>query len=100
VKVAGRYQDFQGGYEFQIMPSGEIAVVSSFQYTGEEFRAREVGLRFSVPRDADMLQWDRRAEWSVYPPDHIGRPCGAARAFSGHPRDAPPTVCGQVFWQR
>jgi beta-galactosidase len=91
VSIRGSYREFQGGYEVEITPVGQMTVASSFQYSGEEFRARETGLRFSVPRDCDVLDWDRRATWNVYPPDHIGRPRGTARAFSGRARAVPPT---------
>jgi hypothetical protein len=83
--IHGRYQHFQGSHEVTITPSGEITVASSFEYTGEEIRAREIGCRFSVPRDCNVLEWDRRALWSVYPPDHIGRPRGTAPANGTHP---------------
>ena len=56
-------------------------MASSLPYSGEEIRVREIGLRFSVPRDCEVLEWDRRAPWNVYPSDHIGRPRGTARAF-------------------
>ena len=92
VTIDGRYKDFQGGYELTITPAGELTVASSFEYTGDDFLAREIGLRFSVPRDCDVLDWDRKAEWNVYPADHIGRPRGTARAFpeTGQ-RRIPPT---------
>ncbi|MCC7473748.1 MAG: discoidin domain-containing protein [Pirellulales bacterium] len=79
--VAGKYDDFHGGYEITFTPAGKITVSSSFKYTGKDFLAREVGLRFSVPTDCNVLNWERHAEWSVYPKDHIGRPSGMARAF-------------------
>jgi len=44
-----------------------------------------------VPRDCDALEWDRKAEWNVYPSDHIGRPRGAARAFPKTTNTVPPT---------
>ncbi|OHB70784.1 MAG: hypothetical protein A2V70_15360, partial [Planctomycetes bacterium RBG_13_63_9] len=91
VTIKGRYEDFQGQYELTITPSGELAVDSSFEYTGEEFLAREIGLRFSVPKECDVLEWDRAAEWSVYPPDHIGRPRGTAPAFPEDASTVPPT---------
>jgi beta-galactosidase len=91
VTIGGRYQDFQGGYELTITPAGELTIASTFEYTGNEFLAREIGLRFSVPRDCDVLDWDRSAEWNVYPPDHIGRPRGTARAFPKTANVVPPT---------
>jgi hypothetical protein len=90
VTVRGGYRDFRGGYEVEVTPAGQITVASSFQYSGEDFHAREIGLRFSVPRDCEVLEWDRRAAWNVYPSDHIGRPRGTARAFSAHIRAVPP----------
>jgi hypothetical protein len=91
VTIDGRYKDFQGGYRLTITPAGELTVESSFEYTGEDFYAREIGLRFSVPRDCDTLQWNRKAEWNVYPSHHIGRPCGAARAFPKLTSEVPPS---------
>jgi hypothetical protein len=81
VTLNGSFKDFQGGYEITVTPLGQVAVASSFEYTGEELNAREIGLRFSVPKECDVLEWDRRAEWGVYPADHIGRPRGTAQAF-------------------
>jgi len=45
-----------------------------------EVNPRQWGLVFSLPREFDTLQWTRDAAWSWYPPDHIGRPEGSARA--------------------
>lgn len=88
--IKGSYAGFQGSYDVMITPSGEIAVTADFEYTGEDLWAREVGLRLSVPKPADLLRWQRRAEWSVYPPDHIGRPLGTARMYAEHKSDLPP----------
>jgi beta-galactosidase len=91
VTIGGRYQDFQGGYELTITPAGEMTVASSFEYTGGDLLAREIGLRFSAPRDCDVLDWDRKGEWNVYPADHIGRPRGTAAAFPKVDNVVPPT---------
>jgi beta-galactosidase len=91
VKMNGRYNDFEGGYEITITPAGEVTIASNFKYTGADFLAREIGLRFSVPRDCDVLDWDRKGEWNVYPADHIGRPRGTARAFPKAANVVPPT---------
>jgi hypothetical protein len=36
---------------------------------------------FYSPRSCDTLTWKRRAQWSVYPEDHVGRPEGTAKAL-------------------
>lgn len=91
VELRGSYHAFDGGYDVLITPKGQITVHSSFQYHGEKFLARETGLAFSVPLDCDLLRWQRQAEWSVYPEDHIGRPSGQTRAFVRHATRLPPT---------
>jgi beta-galactosidase len=91
VSIDGRYTNFEGGYRMTVTPSGELTVTCNFRYTGDELRAHEVGLRFSAPRDCDLLDWDRRGEWNVYPADHIGRPIGMARAFAKLTNEVPPT---------
>ncbi len=45
----------------------------------------EVGVSFLMPGETDRLRWDRRALWSVYPEDHIGRPVGEAARFRAGP---------------
>ncbi len=90
VIIKGKYDKFEGGYDLLVTPAGEVTVRSSFKYTGDNLLAREVGMRVSVPRGCDLLQWDRRAEWRVYPPDHIGRPVGRTRAFADHGASAVP----------
>ncbi|MCC6124252.1 MAG: discoidin domain-containing protein [Pirellulales bacterium] len=91
VVVKGRYPNFNGGYEYLITPEGEIAIRSSFTYEGEDFHARETGIKFSAPRQCELLEWDRQAEFSVYPPDHIGRPHGQAKPVTLHGANLPPT---------
>jgi hypothetical protein len=74
-----------------ITPEGALTVQSTFKYTGPKLLAREIGLAFSVPKDCDLLRWKRRAERSVYPGDHIGRPLGQTPAFALNPEEFPPT---------
>ena len=38
----------------------------------------EVGVQFTLPASVDRLQWDRKALWTVYPEDHVGRGRGVA----------------------
>jgi len=90
VQLQGSYEQFEGAYSLLITPQGALTAQSAFKYTGPKLLARELGLAFSVPRDCDLLRWQRRAEWSVYPGDHIGRPLGQTRAVALHPEELPP----------
>jgi hypothetical protein len=90
VQLSGHYSDFKGDYRVTISPDGRIRVDSDFLYSGPDIHAREIGLRFSVPRGCEELTWSRDAEWSVYPSDHIGRPEGTALAFARHGESVPP----------
>jgi beta-galactosidase len=91
VRLEGSYAHFEGGYQALISPSGEIVVRASFKYTGEKLLAREVGLALSVPKDCDLLRWQRKGDWSAYPEDHIGRTEGETLAVAPHAEKLPPT---------
>ena len=90
VKLEGSYEHLEGGYDLLITPQGILTIQGAFKYSGDKLLAREVGMVLSTPRDCDCLRWQRRAEWSVYPPDHIGRPLGETRAFAAHADQLPP----------
>lgn len=90
VRIAGTYGAFAGRYDLVITPGGEITVTASFDYSGPDLWAREVGLRLALPRTCDALEWSRRGEWAVYPEDHIGRPRGSATAVADHSAKVPP----------
>jgi hypothetical protein len=83
VRFEGQYgSDFAGVFEIKMDDSGIATVSYRFTYAGTGMASRELGLRFTLPLYCDRLTWNRRAEWSYYPSDHIGRPAGTAR---GHP---------------
>jgi hypothetical protein len=90
VRIQGTYEHLEGGYDLLITPEGALTVQSEFKYSGDKLLVREAGLVVSTPRDCDWLRWQRQAEWSVYPQDHIGRPLGEARAFAAHSDQLPP----------
>ena len=54
-----------------------------FTYKGPDLWVREIGLDFELPLTFDKLSWDRNAEYSYYPDDHIGRPRGRSGCPSG-----------------
>jgi beta-galactosidase len=91
VKIEGGYDHFDGSYDLLLTPTGELTTQAAFRYSGEKLLAREIGLGFSVPKDCDLLRWERQGDWSVYPDDHIGRPFGETRAFAAHAEGLPPT---------
>ncbi len=85
----GNYgKDFDGHFEIRMDDAGDIEYRYAFKYNGKDLWVREIGLDFELPLDFDKLNWDRDAEYSYYPADHIGRPVGEAVA---HP-DVPQTV--------
>ncbi len=47
-------------------------------WTGEKADIQELGWAFEMPGECNRFSWDRKALWSVYPDDHIGRPRGTA----------------------
>ena len=84
ITVAGQYKEAAGGYSLRIGPDGEAVVGYRFVYAGGEKVPpvpRQIGMVFYAPRSLDTLRWKRKAQWSVYPEDHIGRAEGVARAL-------------------
>jgi hypothetical protein len=87
----GHYNDFTGGFEIRMDDAGDVQMAYNFKYNGkQEFSAREIGLGFDLPADMGRLEWDRNADWSYYPDDHIGRPQGVAMVHSAMPQTVPP----------
>jgi len=87
----GSYNDFTGGFEIRMDDAGDVQMAYNFKYNGkQEFSAREIGLGFELPADMGRLEWDRNADWSYYPADHIGRPQGVAMVHSTMPQTVPP----------
>ena len=82
IVVAGNYKQATGGYTIRIDGDGDAAVSYRFTYTSaEKIAARQIGMVFYAPRACDTLTWKRKAQWSVYPEDHVGRPEGTAKAL-------------------
>jgi hypothetical protein len=91
--VKGRYKEASGTYTMHINNKGGLTVSYRFNYEDEikplqpmwgplePARLRQLGIVFDLPKSFDTLNWHRKALWTVYPEDHIGRPQGQARAF-------------------
>jgi len=82
IVVEGRYREADGQYRLHVGGNGTMSIDYQFK-TNIEIHARQIGIVLYVPRSCDTLRWKRKAFWSVYPDDHIGRPEGEAKAFRG-----------------
>jgi hypothetical protein len=80
ITVRGAYREASGGYTLTFGRGAELTVAYDFTVT-QAVDPRQIGLVFDVPRAWDALMWERNAQWSGYPDDHIGRPHGLAMAF-------------------
>ena len=82
--------EWTGGYEIRLDDAGQAAFAYDFTYGGKDVWVRELGLQFDLPLAFQTLEWDRRADFTDYPDDHIGRPRGTAQAHPAGPQSVPP----------
>ncbi|MHC4158589.1 MAG: glycoside hydrolase family 2 TIM barrel-domain containing protein, partial [Planctomycetota bacterium] len=94
IEVKGRYQEAASTYTMLINRSGQLRISYDFDYAqepkpGEHMwndepdpsRIRQMGVVFDLPKTCDRLSWERKALWTVYPENHIGRANGQAKTF-------------------
>jgi hypothetical protein len=84
IAVKGACDGAEGGYTLRFAPGAALTIDYEFRIT-KAVDPRQVGLVLDLPRTWDTLSWKRKAQWTVYPEDHIGRPEGTAEAETGHP---------------
>ena len=70
------------GTELQIWIDSQGCISTTYILHDPVKQANEVGISFVLSSSVDRLSWDRKALWSAYPDDHIGRPQGTARRQS------------------
>jgi hypothetical protein len=63
----------------EIRIDGQGLITTEYTILDPVKGANEVGLAFVLSPSIDRLAWDRKSLWTVYPPDHIGRPQGMAK---------------------
>ncbi|MEM8783811.1 MAG: glycoside hydrolase family 2 TIM barrel-domain containing protein [Planctomycetota bacterium] len=81
VVTHGRYADAAGTFTTSVYPDGRVEIAYAFVWTGSaDLDLFSAGLSLPVRPAFDTLRWDRRARWSWYPEDHIGRAVGQAAA--------------------
>ena len=93
VSIAGNYGATAVNFELRIDGTGLITTkykVGAFPFTAPEAHPRpwdnshfggfsEVGISFVLTNGIDQPAWNRKALWSFYPADHIGRSIGIAQ---------------------
>ena len=91
VTIAGEYAEGKGQFVCDFTGDGLLRVNYDFTFTGDiptgkySGGFREIGALLELDKSCDALRWSRKAKWTTYPEDHIGRPSGLARlAPSGH----------------
>ncbi|RPH29776.1 glycoside hydrolase family 2, partial [bacterium] len=82
VVSSGMYAEAEGSLTLTFEGDGELLVEYNFRAL-QDINPRQWGMVFYTPVDIDSLSWQRNGQWTVYPPDHIGRRAGSAVA---HPR--------------
>jgi len=93
VSIAGNYGATEVSFELRIDGTGLITTkykLGAFPFTPPVAHAHpwnnshnggfsEVGISFTLTNGIDRLVWNRKALWSFYPADHIGRGVGLAK---------------------
>jgi hypothetical protein len=64
--------------ELEIRIDGQGLISTEYTLRDAVKAASEVGISYVLASDIGQLSWDRKAPWSAYPPDHIGRSQGTA----------------------
>ncbi len=79
-------------YTLDIHPDGTTDVAYTVKWLGADMNGWELGLTFDLPMSYDHLGWTRDAQWTTYPPGHIGAVTGKVDAkdpsFRSTKRDA------------
>jgi beta-galactosidase/beta-glucuronidase len=69
---------------YEIRVDGHGLMTTEYTLRDPVKAANEVGISYVLSSSIDQLSWDRKALWSAYPNDHIGRPQGTARRQSSY----------------
>jgi hypothetical protein len=80
VTVRGAYAEASGWYAVRIDGAGRAELSYEFKVRAKT-NPRQYGLVVYLPRSFNTLGWSRRAQWTAYPENHIGRPLGTAKAM-------------------
>lgn len=74
--------------QFAVMIDAGAGITTRYRAEVASDAHPNLGIAWLLPDSFDKLSWKRRALWSVYPKDHIGRPEGTALRRPSHPMPA------------
>jgi hypothetical protein len=82
IRIEGNYAEARGFYTLLCGNDRTVLIHYAFTVTKKgTCDSRQIGIVFGLPARCQSLFWRRKAFWSSYPNDHIGRPQGTAAAF-------------------
>ena len=74
--------------QFAIAIGGDGGITTRYRAEIKPGDHPSLGIAYLLPDSFDKLSWKRKALWSVYPDDHIGRAEGVALRRPSHPAPA------------
>lgn len=80
------YDPISVRFKIRINGSGLITTTYTIENPPKEY-IYETGVSYILSNQIDRLTWDREADFSGYPQDHIGRPQGTANRYRGFGKD-------------
>ena len=84
IEISGEYAEAQGRFLLKFTGDGRLTVDYAFKLKSP-LESWQLGVVFNLPPSCDTLSWKRKAQWSYYSDDHIGRAEGVAKASTGKP---------------
>lgn len=70
--------------QFEVVIDVEGGITTRYHADVKSGQYPDLGIAYLLPESFDALAWSRKALWSVYPKDHIGRPEGTALRRPDH----------------
>jgi hypothetical protein len=87
VRLSGRSMsgvDTLASVDFEVRIDGAGLIATTYRVTSQPRQLNELGIGYLLTNSIDRLSWDRKALWTEYPADHIGRAKGLAVKDGGH----------------
>ena len=73
------WDEAEGNIRWTREPDGGMRYTATLALK-QDVTPRQMGLVFTLPSAFNRLRWSRKAEWTCYPDNHIGRPEGETQA--------------------